>query len=332
MMHQMSLLKCHLCPDAFQKYGALVKHCAATHSAKPSVTCCQRQFPKVQLADHMRYHLDPSAFHCTPCQKDFLSGHLLSRHESTKHQLGHSAYQCTVCQHKFRAPNLLRIHMTKHTDARARPQFPCPTCDKVFAYESSLRGHVQRHHTQTLTEMCETCGKGFASKWLLTAHQKSHEVKTLEQCDECWKYFAHLPSHKQKVHGERGVVQCVECGKSISATYYRLHLRQYHGERKELPCEVCGKVFLNQKNYKVHMGLHQGVKYECRFCGDTFNILGNRTKHEKARHLKEYLRLKEAQEEEKQRPPGDTVEILMMPEEEDGEDTVVVGEVDGVVG
>lgn len=130
MMHQMGLLRCHLCPQSFQKYGELTRHCGAAHSAKPSITCCQRIFPKVQLSDHMRYHLDKAAFLCQLCEKAFLSGHLLSRHEASKHQLGDSQYKCPVCEHKFRAPNLLAIHMTKHKESSERPKFKCQHCEK----------------------------------------------------------------------------------------------------------------------------------------------------------------------------------------------------------
>lgn len=189
-----------------------------------------------------------------------------------------------------------------------------------------MRGHVQRQHSKCPTEMCETCGKWFASKWLLTSHQKTHDPKCLEQCDECLRYFSHLRAHKRKVHGGQKVVACEECGKNISATYYKLHLREYHGERKEIPCTVCGKVFRNQKNFKVHMGLHLGVKYPCRFCAMQFGILGNRTKHEKARHLQAYLQLKELEVMNKQRPPSDSYEMLIVEEEMDEDVVEEVGE------
>lgn len=130
MMFRMNLLHCHLCSESFRKYGNLVRHCTVEHAARPNITCCQRSFPKTQLADHMKYHKDNTAFNCKPCNKNHLSGYLLERHNSTKHQMGASQHQCPVCDHKFRAPNLLKIHMTKHTDVSERPQFKCDLCEK----------------------------------------------------------------------------------------------------------------------------------------------------------------------------------------------------------
>lgn len=185
----------------------------------------------------------------------------------------------------------------------------------MFAYETSLKSHIQRTHEENLTEICETCGKGFASKRLLNMHQKTHDIKTAEKCDICLKYFANLRNHKQKMHTEKGAVECEECGKMISPTYLKMHVKEYHGQRKELPCEICGKIFRNTKNLKVHMGLHLGVTYDCRFCQMKFNILGNRTKHEKNKHMSMYLALKSEQEAEKQRSPNSTIEILFVEEE-----------------
>lgn len=130
MMFNMDILRCHLCPETFPKYGQLTRHCGTVHSCKANVVCCNHSFPKIQLSDHMKYHLDSKSFACTRCDKNFLSGQLLDRHNSTKHQMGESQYKCQVCDHKFRAPNLLRIHMTKHTDKSLREEFKCQHCSK----------------------------------------------------------------------------------------------------------------------------------------------------------------------------------------------------------
>lgn len=187
----------------------------------------------------------------------------------------------------------------------------------VFNYQTSLKAHITRHHEEDLKEICEVCGRGFASKWLLSEHRKSHNPRTTEQCDECLMYFANIKMHKKKMHTNLELVECRECHKMISPSYYKLHVKQYHGERKELPCEVCGKIFHNQKNLKVHMGLHLGVSYTCRFCPMTFNIMGNRSKHEYRIHAEEYTVWKANQDEEKKRPPiGSIVEIIVVDEDE----------------
>lgn len=164
---------------------------------------------------------------------------------------------------------------------------------------------------------------------------KRHELKLSEQCDICLKYFLNMKSHKLKVHTTKEMVECNECGKKVSPTYLKTHIRSYHGERKEIPCEICGKIFKNTKNYKVHMGLHYGVKYNCRFCPMEFNILGNRTKHEKGKHFKGYKLLKSAEEAEKQKPPTQTIEFIFQDEvveeeEDDGEeqDEVIMEDVE----
>lgn len=129
-MHEMGLLFCHLCFEEFDKYASLTRHCGAKHKKLPKITCCNRVFPKAQLADHMRYHQDQTTFRCQPCAKNLLSGELLTRHNASKHQMGDSQHQCELCDHKFRAPNLLKIHMIKHTEQSEREVFSCQHCDK----------------------------------------------------------------------------------------------------------------------------------------------------------------------------------------------------------
>lgn len=300
---KLDVLRCHHCPETFERYGELNRHCSAQHKCLPKIICCNRHFQKAHLADHMRYHEDKTLFRCKLCHKDYMSGYLLKNHESNKHQLGDSKWNCKICGHKFRAPHFLTLHMISHQERSARVKYRCEQCPKVFTYESSLKGHVQRIHDNNLTEICDICGKGFATKWILNAHQRYHERQvTTEQCDICLKYFSSIKSHKKRVHGNE-MMECKECGKNLSATYYRTHMKEYHMPREEIPCTVCGKIFWNKKNFRVHMGLHQGVKYPCRFCTMDFGILGNRTKHEKARHLEMWVQLKEAEEMDKQRPP-----------------------------
>ena len=38
-----------------------------------------------------------------------------------------------------------------------------------------------------------------------------------------------------------------------------------------LVCKTCGKLFKNEKNYRNHLGIHDGVKrFACQRCGQKF--------------------------------------------------------------
>lgn len=316
IFQQTGMLKCHLCPRDHPTYKMLLAHTRKHHKIAPKLTCllCKTGFRSNDLEDHAKYHADKTAFTCSVCQKQFLTGKRLKIHQIGIQQIGESNFNCDQCGKKFAAKTSLRLHMIVHQDGRE--VFPCTQCDKSklkswspfnllkirqiitshrlsseYMSAPALSEHVLQFHEQKWSLVCEVCGMGFATKALLSIHMRCHKSrKTL--CDICLQYVSNVSKHKQRKHTTKEPIQCQECNKPIAAAYFRSHTKDIHGERKEFPCAICGKLFYSQKTWKVHMDLHAGVVYPCRVCGREFGNQGNRTKHERAKHSVEFQQLR----------------------------------------
>lgn len=168
-------------------------------------------------------------------------------------------------------------------------------------------------HSTLLTVICDHCGKGFSTKAGLTQHLKYNHNTNLKKCEICHKYFRKLNLHIENIHENVGMVNCEVCGKPIKRSYYQHHMKNYHTQVKERACNECGKVFKCRSSYAVHMKVHKGRRYPCRFCGMDIAVASHRTKHEKDHHLEQYLQMKAAIEEDQRRPPEER--ILLVPKE-----------------
>ena len=75
-------------------------------------------------------------------------------------------------------------------------------------------------------------------------------------------------------------VPCGFCGKHISKSSMKLHLRVHTGERP-FSCTYCEKKFKQKSQTQSHELTHTREKpFKCKFCERTFRFKSNATKHE----------------------------------------------------
>lgn len=163
-----------------------------------------------------------------------------------------------------------------------------------YAFSSSYETHVRDvHRTSVLSFMCEKCGKACVSQRRLDNHisvkhsGKEKEPVKKKKCDECQKYYSCLSVHLKRTHGKKQPVTCEICGKEYTTASIKNHHKFHHSGQK-FTCEICHKDFKLQEVYKVHMNKHMGIKCKCYFCPFESTDSGNRAKHMRAKHPKEF--------------------------------------------
>ncbi|XP_063048120.1 zinc finger protein 773-like [Engraulis encrasicolus] len=115
--------------------------------------------------------------------------------------------------------------------------FPCPTCGKVFTWNSNLAKH-KLLHTGERPYVCRLCGKAFFRSDHLSIHMRIHDLATGEK------------KSAAKVH------TCSKCGKSFSRfDTLRSHLRR-HEEERPFTCDICHKSFKVQHDLMCHQRIH----------------------------------------------------------------------------
>jgi len=137
--------------------------------------------------------------------------------------------------------------------AKAKNQFPCPKCNKVWNWPWELRRHLVMHFKEKERQdasayKCDECGRGFQWKRDLAQHKRLHT-------------------------GEKLLI-CSVCGKKFTTRQALLHHVVVHTGEKPFQCAVCGNKFTQPANLRTHMKKkHQitGIKgNKCPHCGEVF--------------------------------------------------------------
>ncbi|XP_063047023.1 zinc finger protein 287-like [Engraulis encrasicolus] len=139
--------------------------------------------------------------------------------------------------------------------------FPCPTCGKVFTWNSNLAKH-KLLHTGERPYVCRLCGKACSRSDHLSIHMRIHNSATAEK------------KSAAKVH------TCSKCGKSFPRSdALRFHLRR-HEEERPFTCDICHKSFKVQHDLIGHQRIHSGLKpHVCAVCQQGFLKANTLRKH-----------------------------------------------------
>ena len=196
------------------------------------------------------------------------------------HSPGESAEESpafTVSKSDKHIPNTSTSNSSPSTDllptglGPEQGSYPCPHCEKHFAYMGNLKRHIKMHHGEYRPYKCNLCVKRFWGN------------DSLEQ-------------HYKRVHCKDKPYACAHCEKKYSVCYdLQKHVRSVHGKDIDWEVSVPTKTMPSSDDQGIHRKKVTGIKtvhlgqlnYKCKFCNRgfaTFNGLGV--------HLKMHFRCK----------------------------------------
>ena len=100
-------------------------------------------------------------FHCSICDKRFVSKGNHSKHLRKKH------CQCSICNQTFSNDETLLRHV-QITHSKPKP-YECTHCTSKFTCRGNLNKHLRIIHCQ-----CSTCNQVFSSEDILANHMRTH--------------------------------------------------------------------------------------------------------------------------------------------------------------
>lgn len=261
-----------------------------------------------ELKEHGCKPAPERPYACQECDKHFLCGPHLKKHQLTHQLPGAPRYQCNQCHMNFTYRHHflshLRTHGTEHElgdapSSRNKPPtesrdpvniYQCPICPKSYAQAMELADHLTIH-----SFMCKVCNMSFASKAKLAEHEQGHLTATTQyECTECGGSFLgsdafrqHQCAQRQRSVTEKRSESKLPSPKSLkhSSKSSRVHEEE---EEEEVDvgedfynCSVCKKRFSSQADLGEHHKTNPDCRpYKCQFCGKGFAKRRYLLKHE----------------------------------------------------
>uniref|UniRef100_A0A336KMN4 CSON012579 protein n=1 Tax=Culicoides sonorensis TaxID=179676 RepID=A0A336KMN4_CULSO len=276
-------------------------HLRSVHNEKsPYLMCCSKKLTKrMDVIDHLNFHLDPDKLKCLHCQRIYSDSKNLKVHIMNMH-CDEKPFECDICGRRYPKLEKLRVHMTSHlseeTKQEMRKHF-CEKCDQLFLTKAVLKAHIKYTHLKQ-GYVCDSCAKHFKSQFDYKLHRRNvhgEDGPSRVQCPMCFKWYSNartLKSHIKGVHERTESINCHICGiETTSKQSLYGHIRMKHTERA-FHCEYCSKSFATPSRLREHTAIHTGISlYNCMYCPDKqFNVRANMYKHLKAVHLEEWKR------------------------------------------
>lgn len=289
-------LECVVCNQTYPNLTVLRKHFRDEHpKQKCYILCCQRKLRhRFHIEEHIRFHIDPTAFKCDECGKCCTTSRNLNSHKLEKHteEGQQRSFECPICQKRFAKKTVLKCHIETH---KTGTDYVCSECGKGFPTEQRRKVHERTVHN--VDRVCEQCGKTIHGIYALKQHllQEHEGVKKPKwPCDICnAQLYSHssLKRHKQVAHTDGSTVYvCSECGKiAATETALRSHKKYVHQAPRKYKCTICDKAFKVAVVLREHMATHTGEDlYTCPHCPRTFKVSSNMHHHRKKAHPKEW--------------------------------------------
>ncbi|XP_061441680.1 zinc finger protein 684-like [Rhineura floridana] len=244
--------KCYQCGLLFRLEVNLEVHYRYCHKER-LLKCKLNSTPEIDAKEKLE-------------QSTLGSSHDGSRSSHSPLQTSSAQHACSECGKCFTFKFSLHKHKRKHRAGKHRGM---AKHGGSVGSVGSFGGPTMARVTKKLHK-CQDCGKRFVYKWQLTTHLKSHAEGKRYLCHHCGENFAcksSLLKHCQMHAGER----THENGTLHQKDAALAPNQRMHREKQLYPCGQCGKRF--SKRYLLdHQAFHEGRRYRCFLCGKISNF------------------------------------------------------------
>nr|XP_019933184.2 zinc finger protein Xfin-like isoform X2 [Aedes albopictus] len=234
-------ITCPLCDVTASTFLLLRDHFLAEHSSEEHyVICCDKRFTRrYDLLNHVKCHVDPNAFQCELCKRQYKSKEALAAHLKNKHAVKHVIKR----KNEQRKTSIkMAIKSTVIEDFVSTPVKLTTIIETAVAEASAGQSKQGSNRSKRNEEMDQ--------------YIRDHFTMTCELCNAIAPSFAQLSDHFLEFHpAEQPFVMC--CNKRFIRRYDLLYHVKWHVEPNAFKCELC------QKQYKSKDALvmHKQVKH-----------------------------------------------------------------------
>lgn len=192
-------LKCFMCSKSFLELSELKSHVMDDHKEPYICPHCNGKFVKIiDFGNHTKtYHPEVEGQSVLDVLEAFSK--LVQ------------AWKCEECNLQFNEADKFAKHQVENhsPDLKAKEQFQCTDCRRVFISQKGLTSHKRIHHSTGSTEetesvekgvMCVECRKICKDMNALTSHMRLHSLDRKYPCKFCDFRFA--TPEKRKAHAE----------------------------------------------------------------------------------------------------------------------------------
>ncbi|TRY94734.1 hypothetical protein DNTS_021622, partial [Danionella cerebrum] len=267
---------------------------------------CQGRFPDPeQLSEHGCNSAKERPYSCPECNKHFLHGSHLKKHQLSHQLSAGRGYQCNHCSMRFTHHHLFLNHLQSHNTEKAShsSKFPntdetnkfakiyqCPICPLSFYQALDLANHLSVH-----SHMCAVCNMTFPTQNDLDEHEQCHlTAATQYECTECGDDF--IGSDAFRKH--RCINPNTRVAPPVLFSKKRSSKSQFQADEEEdvdvgedfIICPICKQRFSSNSSLMEHHKKHHEVSrpFKCLVCEKTFSQKRYLTQHQQTHNARPY--------------------------------------------
>lgn len=275
---------------------------------------CQVRFPDPeQLSEHGCNSAKERPYSCKDCNKHFLHGSHLKKHQLTHQLSGTRSFQCNSCHMSFIHRHHFLAHLQTHGGEESSKSqtdevkisnteesnqdkiYRCPICPESFSQVLELANHLSVH-----ANMCNVCNKTFSTKQQLEKHEECHlSAATQYECTECGKSFLGSDAFRQHycVHQKNLSFPSMQntdkkkCFRNSSEVFTNNNEEEEEVDVGEdfYNCPTCSKRFPSNISLQEHQKLHEIDRpFKCLVCGKGFAKKRYLTQHQQIHDERPY--------------------------------------------
>ncbi|XP_067304806.1 zinc finger protein 1035 [Pseudorasbora parva] len=277
---------------------------------------CQIRFPDPeQLSEHGCNPAKERPYSCPECNKHFLHGSHLKKHQLSHQLSGPCSYQCNHCSMSFTHHHLFLTHLRSHRIEKASKDSNFPTSEKTIRVETVKRDKIYQcpicpesfyqaldlaNHLSVHSHMCSVCNMTFPTKKDLDEHEQCHlTAATQYECTECGDSFLGSDAFRKHHCSNRKFLDKRHSESSVSSSKKQSSGAPFQaGDEEEevdvgedfIICPICKRRFSSNSSLMEHHKKHHEDPrpFKCLVCNKGFTKKRYLTQHQQIHSERPY--------------------------------------------